>query len=188
MSAESSSNISTNSLIWWRGVHKIFSLSNTGRFCPSSSNILHDLPSPCSGGTVLGDHSVVFRPTETRPEVQQEMNLAAQRIRAEHAKRERASIISLSSTMDLLAKKYDRYNLLTHTNVLKTRCDADGLHCIIPRELMGIWLYADTTMDPTQEESAMYEFHIRQQVRPPPVYSPDLPRPSVNWTNHECAG
>eukprot|EP00091_Calanus_sinicus_P006716 TRINITY_DN17457_c0_g1_i1.p1 TRINITY_DN17457_c0_g1~~TRINITY_DN17457_c0_g1_i1.p1 ORF type:complete len:164 (-),score=43.70 TRINITY_DN17457_c0_g1_i1:22-447(-) len=47
---------------------------------------------------------------------------------------------------------------------------------------MGIWLYADSTMDPTQEESAMYEFHIGQQVRPPPVYSPNLPRPSVNWT------
>ena len=45
---------------------------------------------------------------------------------------------------------------------------------------MGIWLFADTE-EPTQEEMAMYEFHIQQQVRPPPIYSPNVPRPSVNW-------
>ena len=46
---------------------------------------------------------------------------------------------------------------------------------------MGIWLYADN-QEPTQEETAMYEFHIQKQVRHPPIFSPNLPRPTVNWS------
>ena len=29
----------------------------------------------------------------------------------------------------------------------------------------------------------MYEFHLNKQIRPPPIYSPNLPRPTVNWAN-----
>ena len=131
---------------------------------------------------IMGQHSLVYRLTDTRPEVQQEMTLATQRIRAVQAKKERAAINNLSNTVDLLAKKYDRYNLITETKVLNTRCHADGLPCIIPRELMGIWLFASDT-DLTQEEITMYEFHLQKEVRGPPIYSPNLPRPTVNWTN-----
>ena len=131
---------------------------------------------------VTDRHQLVYRSTDSTPEVQQELSLANERLRAEKAKQERASMTRLSNTVDQLAKKYDRYNLLTHTNALNTRCDADGLPCIVPRELMGIWLFADT-MDPTTEESAMYEFHLNKQIRPPPIYSPNLPRPTVNWAN-----
>ena len=127
-------------------------------------------------------HQLVYRSTDTSPEVQQEMSLAAARLRAEKAKEERASITELSSTVDRLAKKYDRYNLITETNMLNTRCDADGLPCIVPRVFMGIWLLANQE-EPTQEEITMYEFHLQKQVRGPPIYSPNLPRPTVNWTN-----
>ena len=126
-------------------------------------------------------HQLVYRVTDTSPEVQQEMSLAANRIRAEVAKQEKASITKLSNTVDKLAKKYDRYNLITETNVFNTRCDPDGLPCIVPRVFMGIWLLANME-EPTQEEIAMYEFHLQKQVRGPPIYSPNLPRPTVNWT------
>ena len=46
--------------------------------------------------------------------------------------------------------------------------------------MMGIWLYADN-MELTQEEIAMCEFHLQKEVRDPPIYSPNLPRPTVNW-------
>ena len=48
---------------------------------------------------------------------------------------------------------------------------------------MGIWLFADTDMEPSVEEQAMYEFHLQKEVRGLPIYSPNLPRPTVNWIN-----
>ena len=36
-------------------------------------------------------------------------------------------------------------------------------------------------MELTQEEIAMCEFHLQKEVRDPPIYSPNLPRPTVNW-------
>ena len=71
--------------------------------------------------------------------------------------------------------------MISHSNIHNTRCAPDGLPLIVPRDMMGLWLYADTTMNPTKEESAMYEFHLQLQVRPPPIYSPTLPKPTVNW-------
>ena len=124
---------------------------------------------------------VVYRSTDSSPEVQQEMNLAAARIREEKDRQERVELSKLSDVVDRLARKYDRYNLISTTNIHNTRCHPDGLPCIVPRDMMGLWLFADPTMDPTAEESAMYEFHMNQQTRPPPIYSPNLPRPTVNW-------
>jgi hypothetical protein len=84
--------------------------------------------------------------------------------------------------VDRLVTKYDRYNMISTTNIHNTRCAPDGLPCIVPRDLMGIWLFADTE-EPTVEEKAMYEYHIQLDVRPPPIFSPNLPQPKVNWTN-----
>ena len=64
--------------------------------------------------------------------------------------------------------------MISHSNIHNTRCAPDGLPLIVPRDMMGIWLYADTTMDPTKEEAAMYEFHLQLQVRPPPILNQDL--------------
>jgi hypothetical protein len=44
---------------------------------------------------------------------------------------------------------------------------------------MGLWLY---TTEPTVEEMVMYEFHLQLQIRPPPIYSPPMPKPRVNWS------
>jgi hypothetical protein len=127
-------------------------------------------------------HQLVYRSTDDSPEVLHERNLAAERIRAKQAKQERADLTKLSDAVDRLAAKYDRYNLISHTKIHNTRCAPDGLPCIVPRDLMGIWLFAYSE-EPSVEEKAMYEFHIQQEVRPPPIFSPNLPRPTVNWTN-----
>ena len=132
---------------------------------------------------IMGHHSMVSRFNDTSPEVQQEMSQAAARLRTEKAKQETADINRLSSAVDKLAIKYDRYNMITTVTIHNTRCDPDGLPCIVPRDMMGIWLFADMMQEPTQEESAMYEFHLQLQVRPPPIYSPNLPEPPVNWTS-----
>merc|ERR1719318_1113239 len=128
---------------------------------------------------IMGQHSVVYRPTDSSPVVQQEMTLAAARIRKAKQEQERAEHTRLSAAVDRLALKYDRYNLISTTNIHNTRCATDGLPCIVPRDMMGIWLFADN-MEPTQEEIAMYEFHLQKEVRGPPIYSPNLPRPTVN--------
>ena len=126
-------------------------------------------------------HQLHYRSTDSSPEVLQEINLATERIRAEQAKKERAKITKLSEVVDRLAAKYDRYNMIPTSNILNTRCDPDGLPCIVPRDMMGLWLFADIDLEPTEEERAMYEFHLQKEVRGPPIYSPNLPRPTVNW-------
>ena len=92
------------------------------------------------------------------------MALATERIRLEKDKQEIASNSRLSDTVDLLAKKYDRYNLITETKVLNTRCHADGLPCIVPRELMGIWLLA-SDFEPTQEETTYLFSQLAPAIR-----------------------
>merc|ERR1719318_912348 len=129
-----------------------------------------------------GQHSLHYGETEPSPKVKQEMDLAAARIKKVKEQQDRADLIKLSDAVDRLALKYDRYNMITSTKVHNTRCDPDGLPCIVPRDMMGLWLFADMMEEPTQEENAMYEFHLQLQVRPPPIYSPNLPKPTVNWT------
>ena len=80
---------------------------------------------------ITGHHNLVYRSTDGSPEVKQEMALAADRIRKEKGVQERASITKLSAAVDRLAVKYDRYNLISHTNIHNTRCDADGLPCTV---------------------------------------------------------
>ena len=55
-------------------------------------------------------------------------------------------------SVDTLAKKYDRYYLLSQNNVSNTRCDPDGMHCCVLRELRGLRLY---TAEPMVEEMAI---------------------------------
>jgi hypothetical protein len=128
---------------------------------------------------ILGNHSLSYATTEPSEEVSDEMALAAARVKEEQQQLQKASIAKLSEVVDTLAKKYERYNLLTQSNVSNTRCDPDGLPCCVPRELMVLWLY---TAEPTVEEMTMYEHHLRLQIRPPPIYSPPMPKPRVNWS------
>ena len=44
--------------------------------------------------------------------------------------------------------------------------------------MLAMWWYS---VEPTPEEDAWYDRHLRAQLRPPPVYSPHLPKPHVNW-------
>ena len=132
---------------------------------------------------IMGQHSVVYRPAGNPPVVQQEMDQAAARIRRVKQEQERAEHNKLSDAVDVLARKYDRYNLISTANIHNTRCAPDGLPLIVPRDMMGLWLFANTDMEPTVEERSMYEFHLQTEVRGPPIYSPTMPRPTVNWTN-----
>ena len=52
-----------------------------------------------------GDHSLYCEQTEPSPEVQQEMFLAAARIREEKVKQERDDLAKLSDAVDRLARK-----------------------------------------------------------------------------------
>ena len=49
---------------------------------------------------VSSRHQLVYRSTDSTPELQQEMSLANKRLRAEKAKQERASMTRLSNTVD----------------------------------------------------------------------------------------
>lgn len=126
---------------------------------------------------INGPYSLHYATTAPTEDVRDEMALAAAREREQNEQQEKAAIAKLLEVVDQLAKKYDRYGLYSTSNASNSGKDRD-LFSVVPKELLGIWLF---TMEPTKEELLMYEDHIRLQIRPPPIYSPPMPKPRVNW-------
>ena len=90
-------------------------------------------------------------------------------------------ISRMMNTVDRLARHYsppDRYHQPSSTNLsqLRTAVVPDSLFNF---ELAGLWTFAE---DPTDEEIAQYDRHLDEQLRPPPIHSPHLRKPFVNWT------
>ena len=87
-------------------------------------------------------------------------------------------------TADSLAKSYspDRYDSPSTTNMSNARLttDFENLPATVPMEVLAIWFHHGVE-ELTPEEEVQYEKYLQQQVRPPPVHSPHLPRPRVNW-------
>ena len=121
---------------------------------------------------ITGNHRVSYGGT-TGPSamVREEMSLAAERQRQEIAR--------LASVVDTLAVQYsgDRYSNIS-TVITNPPADAEPQTCV-PDEFLGLWLF---TVEPTQEELEMYEKVLEEQIRPPPIYSPSLPKPRIQWT------
>ena len=89
-------------------------------------------------------------------------------------------ISQMLDTVDKLAKQYspsDRYHQPNVTNLSQSRSDVipDSL---FNYELAALWMFANV---PTEEEIAQYDSNLERELRPPPIYSPRLKKPIVNW-------
>ena len=94
---------------------------------------------------------------------------------------ENNQISRMLDSVDKLAKQYspqDRYHQPSNTNLSQSR-SAVVPDSLFNFELAGLWMFAE---DPTEEEMTQYDRHLVQELRPPPIHSPHLRRPYVNWT------
>ena len=80
-----------------------------------------------------------------------------------------------------LARRYspDRYPVI---DVSKPDCVTDParLPDCVPVEMFALWLHHDD-IELTPDEQLRYDRYLQQQVRPPPIHSPHLRKPCVNW-------
>jgi len=133
---------------------------------------------------VLWNHQVTYKQVVPTEEVRDEMAMAATRNREIEKQKEQAYISQLSKVVDRLAQKYgggDRYeNISTIIDCSQPRftCDPSHLPKAVPKEMLAMWLYQ---VEPSKEEEEKYDQYLCGQLRPPPVHSPCLPRPYVNW-------
>jgi len=128
---------------------------------------------------INGSHSLDYSVTQPTPAVRHEMADSMSRIRKE-------DITRLSNLVDTLAHKYspdmNRYSQSNTTNDSEQVCvsNPDHLPPAVPLEMYAIWLHSHDE-DLTVEEAEQYDGYLVRQTRPPPIYSPNLPKPYVNW-------
>merc|ERR1719341_3160107 len=128
---------------------------------------------------INGSHSLDYSVTEPTPAIREEIADSKSRIRRE-------DITKLATLVDNLAHKYspekNRYSQSNPTNDSEQVCttNPDHLPPAVPLEMFAIWLHSHEE-DLTEEEEQQYDGYLARQMRPPPIYSPNLPKPYVNW-------
>jgi len=100
------------------------------------------------------------------------------------AKRE--EITTLAQKVEVLARVYspDRYNPSCPINesAPKVVDNVDNLPGAVPVEFYAIWMCQQGEVELTPEEEQKFAWFLAQQIRPPPIYSPTLKKPRVDWT------
>ena len=134
---------------------------------------------------IHGDHQLAYNTVSPMEDTRLQMEEAAQRQKEKVRQDRLAEIARLCNAVDKIAAKYDRYdNVSTVIKLPSIRYTNNDLPDCVPIDLMGLWLLvADQEIQPSTREMELYEDFLRLQVRPPPIYSPDLRRPYVNWVN-----
>ena len=103
------------------------------------------------------------------------------------AKQETFKISRMSNIVDTLAAKYSPINSdlrLVQVSPINSfteqgsTCHPDRLPTAVPSVLLGIWTFV---AEPSDEENKRYDRYLRDSLRHPPVHSPRLPIPHVNW-------
>ena len=99
---------------------------------------------------------------------------------------EAAGVSRMLGTVDRLARHYsppDRYHDPNVSNMSPPRLvtDPEKLPNSVPQEMFAIWLHAHQE-DLTPEEVEGFAKYLHLQIRPPPIHSPHLKKPFVNWT------
>ena len=123
---------------------------------------------------------------EERHKKQQEDIVKSARLQEERHKKQQGDIVKLVSIVDSIAINYpsapspdsasaDRYSFrsIVLTNPVKT----DDEFCL-SQAYKAICLFA---LDTTKVEDDEYDAFLREQDRPPIIYSPVMPKPRVEW-------
>ena len=94
-------------------------------------------------------------------------------------------ISRVGALVDSLAMQYSpsRYNTSNPTNVSQLRHSVTDPECLfnsIPREMFAIWLFMEEL---SPEDELQYDLYLQKNARPPPIHSPTLQQPCVDWTS-----
>jgi len=134
---------------------------------------------------IQGTHKLRYHRTATAVPVERELVKASTRLLEERHKKQKEDVDKLVSIVDTIAVNYpaapsaasaDRYSfrsiVLTNTVV-----QPDDEFCMT-KLYKAICLFA---LDTTKVEDDEYDAFLREQDRPPIIYSPVMPKPRVEW-------
>ena len=126
-------------------------------------------------------HSV----TAPQPEVYEQISEASIRLLEEQRRFKREEVAQLAMKVDQLAKVYSpaKYDLPNPSNaeIPKVVDNPENLPDPVPAEMFAIWMTQAGEGEMTEVEQRRFNSFMNQQIRPPPIYSPDLVKPYVNW-------
>ena len=134
-----------------------------------------------------GIHKLRYqRIAHTTLPVQRELVKASTRLLEERHKKQKEDVDKLISIVDTIAIKYpaapspdpasaDRYSFQSFiiTNPVQKEDDIS-----VTEVFKALCLF---TMDTSADEEAEYDAFLREQNRPPVIYSPVMPKPRVEW-------
>ena len=123
-----------------------------------------------------GDFSITYAETNPSSDVVDEVSASRTRIMEQ-------DITQLVRVVDQLARVYsppDRYeHVPTVIELSEPRSSPQQMFSWVHSEMLALWVYA--VEDVTPEEEQLFEKELQKRIRPPPVYSPHLQKPIVNW-------
>ena len=127
-------------------------------------------------------HSV----TAPQPEVYEQISEASIRLLEEQRRMKREEVAQLAMKVDQLARVYSpaKYDLPNPSNTTKPKVvdDVENLPESVPAELFAIWMCQQGEVELTPAEEQKFAWFMTQQIRPPPIYSPTMKKPRVDWT------
>ena len=127
-------------------------------------------------------HSVHYTETKPRPHVQKEIAMAEKRVWERSKEEQKKEIATMVNHVDRISASYDRYqNVSTIITCTEPRSEVVPEHLFtwVEQDMITTWLFS---VEPTMEELEKYEKHLKEQMRPVPIYLPNLVKPRVNWS------
>ena len=125
--------------------------------------------------------------TAPQPEVYEQISEASIRLLDEQRRFKREEVAQLALKVDQLAKVYSpaKYDLPNPSNaaIAKVVDNPENLPDPVPAEMFAIWMTQAGEGDMTEVEERRFNSFMNQQIRPPPIYSPNLVKPYVNWNS-----
>ena len=124
-----------------------------------------------------GNHKLHYSSTAPTAPVKHEIVKATARLFQQQCEEQREDVARLAKIVDELEEKYssDRYTFksIIITNPVKTEDDS-----CVTEVFKALCLFS---VEVTKEEDKEYDEFLKRQVTPPVIYSPNLPKPTVQW-------
>ena len=119
------------------------------------------------------------RTAPTKP-VMAEINKASARLYEEQRQKQKEDVERLISIVDTVSINYsvsaDRYS--NKSIIIKNPVVQLEEDICLTELLKAICLFADET---TEQENEEYDIFLNEEMKPPVIYSPELPRPRILW-------
>ena len=126
---------------------------------------------------IQGSHKLHYDSTAPTKPVKEEIVKAFARLQKEKRQKQKEDINRLVSIVDAVSSNYsaDRYSF--KSTIITNPVQMEDEACVT-EVFKALCLFS---MDTSEEENLEYDEYLQQQVMPPIIYSPDFPKPRVEW-------